>query len=358
MSATESLITEHPADPEGASVSVAADLLIGTSEQAEDLHVHGEARIAGRLAVGEYLQLQSSAPPADSDGSDSADSARAGALRYTGSDFQAYDGSVWRSLTRGSTADSRLSGSVVQGANNSPAGLLSTLWGDSNTGSGWAATAWGWGNTGSGSKSTAWGTGNVATAEGSTAWGYRSSVSGIHATAWGAQNTSSGWVASVWGWGNTGSGSKSTAWGTGNVATAEGSTVWGLENLSRSYLSTVMGRYNLGHGSSSNWQPNDSLLEVGMGTGKAARANALTLLKNGHLTVGPHSSLPAAPGEEALRVHGALRVGASTGSSPGAGTIRYNDLLADFEGFDGTRWKSLTSISRIEATGDIPMFGQ
>ena len=315
MSATESLITEHPADPEGASVSVAADLLIGTSEQAEDLHVHGEARIAGRLAVGEYLQLQSSAPPADSDGSDSADSARAGALRYTGSDFQAYDGSVWRSLTRGSTADSRLSGSVVQGANNSPAGLLSTLWGDSNTGSGWAATAWGWGNTGSGSKSTAWGTGNVATAEGSTAWGYRSSVSGIHATAWGAQNTSSGWVASVWGWGNTGSGSKSTAWGTGNVATAEGSTVWGLENLSRSYLSTVMGRYNLGHGSSSNWQPNDSLLEVGMGTGKAARANALTLLKNGHLTVGPHSSLPAAPGEEALRVHGALRVGASTGSA-------------------------------------------
>jgi hypothetical protein len=48
-------------------------------------------------------------------------------------------------------------------------------------------------------------------------------------------------------------------------------------------------------------------------------------------------------------------LGASTGSSPDAGTIRYNDLLADFEGFDGRRWKSLTSISRIEAAGDLSM---
>ena len=47
----QSLITEDPADPDGPSVSVAADLLIGDSAQPQDLHVHGDTYLDGKVII-------------------------------------------------------------------------------------------------------------------------------------------------------------------------------------------------------------------------------------------------------------------------------------------------------------------
>ena len=46
---------------------------------------------------------------------------------------------------------------------------------------------------------------------------------------------------------------------------------------------------------------------------------------------------------EKLEVVGAIRLqGDSTSNNPEKGTIRWNDVSQDFEGYDGTNWKSLT----------------
>ena len=43
-----------------------------------------------------------------------------------------------------------------------------------------------------------------------------------------------------------------------------------------------------------------------------------------------------------LDVNGKIKIG-NDAATPVAGTIRYNDVLLDFEGFNGTEWKSLTA---------------
>ena len=85
----QSLITEDPADPEGPSVSVAADLLIGDSAQPQDLHVHGDTLLDGNLGLNGALNIGTSTTTPTS-----------GAIRWTGSDFEGYDGSGWKSLTQ------------------------------------------------------------------------------------------------------------------------------------------------------------------------------------------------------------------------------------------------------------------
>lgn len=48
---------------------------------------------------------------------------------------------------------------------------------------------------------------------------------------------------------------------------------------------------------------------------------------------------------EKLDVDGAIKIGNTTSSTPG--TIRWNSSINDFEGFNGTRWVSLTSTSTV-----------
>jgi hypothetical protein len=45
---------------------------------------------------------------------------------------------------------------------------------------------------------------------------------------------------------------------------------------------------------------------------------------------------------EALDVNGAIKIGANSAPGTQAGTIRWNEETQDFEGFTGTKWKSLT----------------
>ena len=85
----QSLITEDPADPDGPSVSVAADLLVGDSAQPQDLHVHGDTYLNGDLGLNGTLSI----------GNTTTGTPASGAIRWTGSDFEGYDGTVWKSLT-------------------------------------------------------------------------------------------------------------------------------------------------------------------------------------------------------------------------------------------------------------------
>lgn len=46
-----------------------------------------------------------------------------------------------------------------------------------------------------------------------------------------------------------------------------------------------------------------------------------------------------------LDVNGTLKIGAVANGIPAKGTIRWNDIKNDFEGFNGSAWVSLTGLS-------------
>ena len=423
----QSLITEDPADPEGPSVSVAADLLIGDSAEPKDLHVHGDTLLDGNLGLNGALNIGTSTTTPTS-----------GAIRWTGSDFEGYDGSGWKSLTKTNFyydfgadfkgSDNLASGifsgvwgyrnlangsySTAWGSDNTASSTFSTAWGNSNLASGTFSTAWGADNAAKGYLSTAWGADNtVENASFATAWGYGNTASGSFATvsgyyneasgsfamvwgdrnkasnysstAWGMNNTASGSFATVSGLNNTAHGHTSTVWGQNNTATtfstawgmnnkaqklsttvwgfnnqANGqyATVWGQSNKAEACYVTVQGRFNIGGydiagGGQASWFETDPLFEIGAGTAEADRANALTVLKDGRVAIGKHNTLPNSASED-LQVQGSIKLGSSSGP-PSAGAIRWTG--SDFQGYNGSEWKSLTVSMPNGPQGDLSM---
>lgn len=81
--------------------------------------------------------------------------------------------------------------------------------------------------------------------------------------------------------GNISSGAASLS--TGAITTASGNTSssFGAGTKAESLESFVIGRYNIGGGTADSWVATDPLFEIGIGTVDEARANALTVLKNG-----------------------------------------------------------------------------
>jgi hypothetical protein len=212
-----------------------------------------------------------------------------------------------------------------------------------------------------GSYSTAFGSINVASGNYSAAWGEDNTVSGDYATAWGWNNRANGHHSTAWGKSNTVGGHSSTVWGSNNTASGYHSTVWGNYNAAESVFSTVFGRYNIGgftfsddsddtNDGNTQWFDVDPLFEIGLGDDNLARANALTLLKDGRIALGEHTSLNGLQTQpETVQIEGALKVGdyaADPGANASEGAIRFaddgsgsNDLLGYV---DGT-WKSLTA---------------
>jgi hypothetical protein len=86
----------------------------------------------------------------------------------------------------------------------------------------------------------------------------------------------------------------------------------GLATLADSSVSTALGRYNVGGGDPLNWVDTDPLFEIGIGTGLAARANALTILKSGNVgisTTNPRNPLHiAAAGTDSGGILGSPQV--------------------------------------------------
>jgi len=175
-------------------------------------------------------------------------------------------------------------------------------WGLDNTASQDEATAWGRNTNASANYATSWGRDTNASGELSTAFGYQNNATNDYGLAFGYQNTASGRYATVWGGQNTASGQYSTAFGAHSTASGDHSLAVGYyseasaENgvaigdaLANSNYMTAFGRFNenVAGQSLTNWVDTDQLFVVGNGTGwqNANRSNALTILKNGSMTI-------------------------------------------------------------------------
>ncbi|MFN0009881.1 MAG: hypothetical protein ACKVXR_18465, partial [Planctomycetota bacterium] len=123
-----------------------------------------------------------------------------------------------------------------------------------------------------GESSTSLGDGTTAAGASSTALGFSTQANGESSTAIGRTTIANGFASVSMGEATTAGGSQSVA--------------MGLATLADSSVSTAMGRYNVGGGDPLNWVDTDPLFEVGIGTGLAARSNAMTILKSGNVGIG------------------------------------------------------------------------
>jgi hypothetical protein len=142
-------------------------------------------------------------------------------------------------------------------------------WDDANIGSG--SVAMGGRTTASGSSATAMGGSTVASGAGSTAVGQGSAASADFATAMGYYTTASG--------------GSSTASGSQTTATGTASTAMGFRTTAQSFASLAIGQWNVISGSTTSWVTTDPLFVAGNGIDFSNRLNALTLLKNGNMTI-------------------------------------------------------------------------
>jgi hypothetical protein len=116
---------------------------------------------------------------------------------------------------------------------------------------------------------------NAHIGDNSVAMGYNSTASGEESTALGGGTTASG------GW--------STALNHQTIAFGEYSTAIGNNTIVQSYAAVAIGRYNVGGGTNNGWVAADPLFEIGNGADASNKANALTVLKNGMVGIGPSS---------------------------------------------------------------------
>jgi len=196
-------------------------------------------------------------------------------------------------------------GSVALGASSSASGLSSAAIGDSSTAIG--------------DYSTALGDTTTATGISSTALGHSTQANGESSTALGRTTVANGFASTSMGEATTAGGSQSVA--------------MGLATLADSSVSTAIGRYNVGGGDPLNWVDTDPLFEVGIGTGLAARANAVTILKSGNVgisTTNPRNPLHiAAAGTDSGGILGLPQVVARLRqSTPGQASAIAIDALA------------------------------
>lgn len=167
--------------------------------------------------------------------------------------------------------------------------------------SGHYSTAFGIRNTASGRNSIAAGIDNSVAGTSSAAFGEELNVPGIYSFATGQRNIAAGYYTFSVGFKNTAQADYSSAFGARNIAGNILSTTFGTGNIAKAYLSMTMGanlvtkhshslvigRYNdttAVENSPNIWNPTDPIFVVGNGLSNN-RTNALTLLKNGNLTI-------------------------------------------------------------------------
>jgi endosialidase-like protein/trimeric autotransporter adhesin len=119
----------------------------------------------------------------------------------------------------------------------------------------------------------------------STAFGVGTTASGDASTALGSGGTASGLVTTVTGYLTTASGPYSTATGSSTTASGHAGTSMGVGTTAQSVASLAIGLYNLVAGSPTVINPTDPLFVAGNGADAGTRSNALTLLKNGNMTI-------------------------------------------------------------------------
>ena len=141
---------------------------------------------------------------------------------------------------------------------------------------------------------------------------------GLYSVAFGISTKASGWFASAFGGGTTASGTSSTAFGYNNTASGHYSSVFGYTSTAQPYNSFVIGQYNIVSGNSNAWVAADPLFVIGNGLSPSARANAMTVLKNGNIGIGATTPV------NNLDVVGRIAIGtgyAGTSTAPANGAI-------------------------------------
>lgn len=129
------------------------------------------------------------------------------------------------------------------------------------------------------------GASSSATGLGSVAIGRSCTTGGSYATTTGFTNTASGDTSTAIGSTNLASGTTATATGFTTTASGNFATSMGTRTTAQAYASLVIGQFNTLSGTTTAWVATDPVLVVGNGASVAAPANALTLLKNGNMTI-------------------------------------------------------------------------
>lgn len=180
-------------------------------------------------------------------------------------------------------------------------GKYSISYGYGNDASGENSISIGALNRASGRHAIALGFNNLATETSSVAIGYESEAItpygfalgrniktiGIGSFGTGFNNRAAGLQTAVFGENNQSIGTTSMTMGESNISYGFLSTTMGHNNINKYFASLVIGRYNdtTSHANSYIiWDPGDPIFVVGNGT-SSFRSNALTLYKNGNLTI-------------------------------------------------------------------------
>jgi hypothetical protein len=177
----------------------------------------------------------------------------------------------------------------------------STYWDDSSIGN--YSTAFGYMSKATAFGSVAMGEGSIADSEASTAMGEYTTASyeaatamgvgtladGYASTSMGEYSATTGGASTAMGSFTTASGYGATAMGTFTTAIGDYSTAMGDSATADSYASVALGSYNVGGGTAGSWVLTDPIFEIGIGTSSGAKANAVTVLKNGFVGIGTTS---------------------------------------------------------------------
>ncbi len=108
---------------------------------------------------------------------------------------------------------------------------------------------------------------------------------GTISAAMGVGTTASGPYTLASGNNTTASGNSSTASGSMTTASGSASAAMGVGTTAQGFATLALGQYNVVAGDQLNWVATDPLFVAGNGSSSAARSNALTLLKNGDLSI-------------------------------------------------------------------------
>ena len=137
-----------------------------------------------------------------------------------------------------------------------------------------------------------------------------------------------------------------TALGGATTASGTESVSMGYNTFASAKSALAIGQYNIGSGNGTSWVASDPVFEIGIGSSDASRANALTVLKNGNVGIGPAS--PTAK----LEVGGQVKI---TGGSPGAGKVLTSDAdgLASWQSPGGGSFALPFSGSASESPGPV-----
>ncbi|HRY98623.1 MAG TPA: tail fiber domain-containing protein [Bacteroidales bacterium] len=139
-----------------------------------------------------------------------------------------------------------------------------------------------------GDNSIAMGLNTKASGSTSVALGDNTHASGSSSTAMGESTLASGFRSTAMGSSSEASGSYAMAVNNSTIASGTLSFAMGYSTVASAYVSVACGQYNQSTSSSSgSWNTSDPLFMIGNGTSNSSRSNALTVLKNGRVGIGP-----------------------------------------------------------------------